>query len=106
MKSMVVAPPDTAVSPNADVTLELVSLADATVKIRTRTGSAVVAMVATDDDMSYLKTSGALVCSPWCTRLRPPGCVFRSTAGRPKPAGANPFHRGGSVGTGPDGLPR
>jgi hypothetical protein len=45
----------TAVTPNADVTLELVSLAGATVKVSTRAGSAVVTMVATDDEMSYLK---------------------------------------------------
>jgi hypothetical protein len=43
------------VTPNADVTLESVSLAVATVKVSTRAGSAVVTKVATDDEMSYLK---------------------------------------------------
>jgi type VII secretion protein EccE len=55
--SMVVAAPDTAVSPNADVGLELVSLDDATVKVSTRAGSAVVTMVATDEEMRYIKAS-------------------------------------------------
>jgi type VII secretion protein EccE len=55
--SMVVATPNTAVSSTADVTLELISLADATVKVSTRAGSAVVTMVATDDEMRYIKAS-------------------------------------------------
>jgi hypothetical protein len=55
--SMVVAAPNTAVTPNADVVLELVSLEDATVKVSTRAGSAVVTMVATDDEMAYIKAS-------------------------------------------------
>jgi type VII secretion protein EccE len=55
--SMVVAAPNTAVTPYADVALELVSLADATVKVSTRAGSAVVTMVATDDELRYIKAS-------------------------------------------------
>jgi type VII secretion protein EccE len=55
--SIVVAAPNTAVSSTADVTLELVSLRDATVKVSTRAGSAVVTMVATDDEMRYIKAS-------------------------------------------------
>jgi len=55
--SMVVAAPNTAVTPSADVALELVSLADATVKVSTRAGSAMVTMVATDDEMRYIKAS-------------------------------------------------
>jgi type VII secretion protein EccE len=55
--SMVVAAPNTAVTPTADVALELVSLADAAVKISTRAGSAVVTMVATDDELRYIKAS-------------------------------------------------
>lgn len=55
--SMVVAAPNTAVTSNADVALELVSLADATVKVSTRAGAAVVTMVATDDEMRYIKAS-------------------------------------------------
>ena len=54
---MVVAAPNTAVTSNADVALELVSLQDATVKVSTRAGSAVVTMVATDDEMRYIKAS-------------------------------------------------
>jgi type VII secretion protein EccE len=55
--TMVVAPPNSAVSTDADVALELISLEDATVKVSTRAGSAVVSMVATDDEMRYLKAS-------------------------------------------------
>jgi hypothetical protein len=55
--SIVVAPADTAVSSSADVALELVSLAEAAVKVSTRAGSAVVSMVATDDEMRYIKAS-------------------------------------------------
>jgi type VII secretion protein EccE len=55
--SIVVAAPKTAVAPNADVALELVSLEDAAVKVSTRAGSAVVTMVATDDEMRYIKGS-------------------------------------------------
>jgi acyl-CoA hydrolase len=55
--SIVVAAPNTAVSTSADVALELVSLADAAVKVSTRAGSATVTMVATDDEMRYIKAS-------------------------------------------------
>jgi type VII secretion protein EccE len=55
--SIVVAAPNTAVSSSADVALELVSLADAAVKVSTRAGSAIVTMVATDDEMRYIKAS-------------------------------------------------
>jgi type VII secretion protein EccE len=55
--SMVVAAPNTPVSPNADVGLELVSLEDATVKVSTRAGSAIVTMVATDEELRYIKAS-------------------------------------------------
>ncbi len=55
--TIVVAAPSAAVAPTADVTLELVSLADATVKVSTRAGSAVVTMVATDDEMRYIEAS-------------------------------------------------
>jgi type VII secretion protein EccE len=56
--TMVVAPPNSAVSADADVALEVISLEDATVKVSTRAGSAVVNMVATDDEMRYIKASG------------------------------------------------
>jgi len=55
--SMAVAAPNTVAPDSADVVLESVSLADATVKVSTRTGSAVVTMVATDDEMRYIKAS-------------------------------------------------
>ncbi|HJT93681.1 MAG TPA: type VII secretion protein EccE [Mycobacterium sp.] len=55
--SMVVASPHTPATPNADVTLELLSLEHDTVKVSTRAGSAVVTMVATDDEMRYIKAS-------------------------------------------------
>ncbi|MGX9791289.1 type VII secretion protein EccE [Mycobacterium sp. MMS18-G62] len=54
---MAVAPPNSPVSADADVALELLSLEDATVKVSTRAGSAIVNMVATDDEMRYLKAS-------------------------------------------------
>ena len=43
--------------PNADVALEMVSLDHDTVRVSTRSGSAVVTMVATDEEMRYLKAS-------------------------------------------------
>jgi len=55
--SMLVTPPNTPVSPNADVALELISLQYDTVKVSTRAGSAVVTMVATDEEMHYIKAS-------------------------------------------------
>jgi type VII secretion protein EccE len=55
--AMVVASPQTPVSPNADIAMELVSLENDTVKVSTRAGSAVVTMVATDEEMRYIKAS-------------------------------------------------
>jgi formylmethanofuran dehydrogenase subunit D len=55
--SMMVASPRSPVSPHADVALELVSLEHDTVKVSTRAGSAVVTMVATDEEMRYIKAS-------------------------------------------------
>ncbi|WP_319446527.1 MULTISPECIES: type VII secretion protein EccE [unclassified Mycobacterium] len=55
--SIVVAPPNTSVTPNADVALELISLEHGIVNVSTRAGSAVVTMVATDEEMRYLRAS-------------------------------------------------
>jgi type VII secretion protein EccE len=55
--SMLVKPPGSAMSADADVTLELVDLDRDLVKIGTAGGSAMVAMVATDDEMRYLRAS-------------------------------------------------
>jgi type VII secretion protein EccE len=55
--SIVVSPPNTAVTPNADVALELISLENAIVNVSTRAGSAVVTMVATDEEMRYIRAS-------------------------------------------------
>ncbi len=55
--SIVVTAPNTPVTTNADVTLELISLQNDTVKVSTRTGSAIVTMVATDEEMRYIKAS-------------------------------------------------
>lgn len=55
--TMVLVPPSTPVTANADVALELVSLQHDTVKVSTQAGSAVVTMIATDEEMRYLKTS-------------------------------------------------
>jgi hypothetical protein len=55
--SIVVSPPNTAVTPNADVSLELISLENAIVNVSTRAGSAVVTMVATDEEMRYIRAS-------------------------------------------------
>ena len=52
-----VAPPGTPVTPHVDVALELISLDHDTVRVSTRAGSAVVTMVATDEEMRYLKAS-------------------------------------------------
>jgi type VII secretion protein EccE len=56
---IVVMPPDSAVTPNADVTLELLDTETDTVRVSTRSGSSVVTMVATDEEMRYLKASFA-----------------------------------------------
>jgi type VII secretion protein EccE len=55
--SMLVLPPDTEVSRNADVTLELLDFDTDTVRVSTRAGSSVVTMVATDEEMHYIKSS-------------------------------------------------
>lgn len=55
--SMLVLPPGTEVSRNADVTLELLDFDTDTVKVSTRAGSSVVTMVATDEEMHYIKSS-------------------------------------------------
>jgi hypothetical protein len=57
--SVVVGAPNTPPAPAADVALEQLSLANATVRVSTRAGSAVVTMVATDEEMRYLKASVA-----------------------------------------------
>lgn len=54
--SMVLAPPNTPAG-QADVVLDLISLEHDTVKVSTQAGSAVVTMVATDDEMRYLRAS-------------------------------------------------
>ncbi|MGV0809484.1 type VII secretion protein EccE [Mycolicibacterium setense] len=55
--TMVLAPPNTPASEHADVVLDLISLEHDTVKASTQAGSAVVTMVATDDEMRYLRAS-------------------------------------------------
>jgi len=55
--TMVLAPPNTRPSDQADVVLDLISLEHNTVKVSTQAGSAVVTMVATDDEMRYLRAS-------------------------------------------------
>lgn len=57
--AMVVAPPNSAPSPNADVALELLDTETDTVKVSTRAGSSVVTMVATDEEMRYIRDSFA-----------------------------------------------
>lgn len=59
--TMVVSPPNSAASVQADVVLELVSLEHDTVKVSTPAGSALVTMVATDDEMRYLRASAASI---------------------------------------------
>ncbi|OBK04569.1 type VII secretion protein EccE [Mycolicibacterium conceptionense] len=55
--TMVLAPPNSPPSQHADVVLDLISLEHDTVKVSTQAGSAVVTMVATDDEMRYLRAS-------------------------------------------------
>lgn len=55
--TMVLAPPNTRPTDQADVVLDLISLEHDTVKVSTQAGSAVVTMVATDDEMRYLRAS-------------------------------------------------
>lgn len=57
--AIVVVPPNSPVTANADVALESLSIDTDTVKVSTRTGSSVVTMVATDEEMRYLKASFA-----------------------------------------------
>ncbi|OBK21574.1 type VII secretion protein EccE [Mycobacterium asiaticum] len=57
--AIVVVPPKSAVTANADVALESLNVDTDTVKVSTRTGSSVVTMVATDEEMRYLKASFA-----------------------------------------------
>lgn len=55
--TVMVLPPDSVVSPNADVALELLEFETDTVRVSTRAGSSVVTMVATDEEMRYIKAS-------------------------------------------------
>ncbi|MDV3124004.1 type VII secretion protein EccE [Mycobacterium sp. 21AC1] len=55
--TMIVAAPNTPTSAQADVVLDLVSLEHDTVRVSTQAGSAIVTMVATDDEMRYLRAS-------------------------------------------------
>jgi ESX secretion system protein EccE len=55
--TMVLRPPDTAPSASFDVALELLDVAADTVKVSTHAGSAVVTMVATDEELHYINTS-------------------------------------------------
>ncbi|WP_310768824.1 type VII secretion protein EccE [Mycobacterium sp. Z3061] len=57
--AIVVVPPNSPVTANADVALESLNIDTDTVKVSTRTGSSVVTMVATDEEMRYLKASFA-----------------------------------------------
>lgn len=57
--AIVVMPPGAAVTANADVALELLDLRTDTVQVSTRAGASVVTMVATDEEMRYLKASFA-----------------------------------------------
>ncbi len=58
--AMVVFPTHTPVTPNADVSLELISYEENLVKVSTRAGSATVTMVATDEEMRYINASESL----------------------------------------------
>jgi type VII secretion protein EccE len=55
--TMVVRPPDTAPSASCDVALELLDVTADTVKASTHAGSAVVTMVATDEELRYIDAS-------------------------------------------------
>ncbi len=54
--TMVLLPPDSALSATFDVALELRDVAGDTVKVSTRAGSAVVTMVATDEELRFINT--------------------------------------------------
>jgi hypothetical protein len=55
--TMVLQPPDAAPSATFDVALELLDGTADTVKVSTRGGSAVVTMVATDEELRFIKAS-------------------------------------------------
>ena len=55
--TMMVLPPNSAPTPNADVALEVLDIDADTVRVSTRVGSSVVTMVATDEEMRYIKAS-------------------------------------------------
>jgi hypothetical protein len=55
--TMVLQPPDTAPSATCDVALELLDVTADTVKVSTRAGSAVVMMVATDEELRFINAS-------------------------------------------------
>lgn len=55
--AIVVKPPHARPSRNADVTLQLIDADRDVVRVGTRSGAAVVTMVATDDEMRYIKSS-------------------------------------------------
>jgi type VII secretion protein EccE len=55
--TMVLRPPASTPSHTSDVVLELIDIASDTVKVSTRAGSAVVAMVATDEELRFIKAS-------------------------------------------------
>jgi type VII secretion protein EccE len=55
--TMVLQPPDTAPSATFDVALEMLDSTADTVKVSTRGGSAVVTMVATDEELRFIKAS-------------------------------------------------
>ena len=59
--TMVVNPAHAVASRNADVTLQLLDRDHDVVRVETRHGSMVVTMVATDDEMRYLKSSFNMV---------------------------------------------
>lgn len=55
--AIVVKPPQARPSGDADVTLQLIDPDNDVVRVGTRSGAAVVTMVATDDEMRYIKSS-------------------------------------------------
>lgn len=57
--AIIVVPPNSAVTASADVALESLNIDADTVRVSTATGSTVITMVATDDEMRYLKASFA-----------------------------------------------
>ncbi|MGV9800131.1 type VII secretion protein EccE [Mycobacterium sp. NPDC003449] len=59
--AMTVAPPNTPPSTRADVVLDLISPRHDTVRVSTQDGSAIVTMVATDDEMRYLRSSAGSI---------------------------------------------